>query len=191
MCPTAGRKIEISDINQTQVAGLLRRKFTQAELPRFFQRHKTDSYRTVFSNHLIGQPLGLLCLRRGKAGGFKINGAALFTHVEADGGHIKELNESGGEHMLAGMLLHMIAPADSIDSAPHLCSCGKWRGSKVQNAYVFFVRNFCDRDLLVSGTQHAGIVNLASAGGIKSSAVKDDNVLAVSRRRLDHASIEV
>ena len=92
----ASRKIKLRDVDQAQVARLLRRKLTQAELPCFFQRHKADAYRTVFSNHLIGQQLRSPRLYNGQPSSFQINSAAFLAHVEADGWHIEKPDERSG-----------------------------------------------------------------------------------------------
>jgi hypothetical protein len=93
--------------------------------------------------------------------------------------------------MLTRVLLYMIATASSIDAAMHLRSCGECRGSKVQDASIFLVRNFCDGDLLVIRFQHAKIVDLASASGIKRGAIEHDGRLSVALKRFNNARVEV
>jgi hypothetical protein len=61
----------------------------------------------------------------------------------------------------------------------------------MQNAPIFFVGNFRDGDLPAIGCEHAEIVDLAAAGGIKSSAVEHHSMLAVERERFDHVGVEV
>ena len=61
----------------------------------------------------------------------------------------------------------------------------------MQNASIFFVGNFRDGDLLAIGCQHAKVVHLSAAGGIKSRAVKHDGGLAIAVKSFDHASVEV
>ena len=72
-----------------------------------------------------------------------------------------------------------------------LSSGGKRRGSIVQDAPIFLVRNFGNGNLLAIGHQHAEIVHLAAAGGIESCAIEHDGVAAIAVERFDHASVEV
>src|SRR5580765_4472979 len=66
MRTTAGCEIEISNIDQAEIASLLWWKLAQAELPRFLQWHKANADGPVFGNHFIRQLLCLLRLRLGK-----------------------------------------------------------------------------------------------------------------------------
>ena len=47
----------------------------------------------------------------------EIDGAALIAHVERDGREVVELLEGRREHMLAGVLLHVIATAVGVDGS--------------------------------------------------------------------------
>ena len=178
--PAASGKVKVRNVDQPQVAGLLGRKLAQAQLPRFFQRHKADAYRTVFCNHFIGQQFRFLCLRGGEAGGLQIDGAALFPHVKADRGHIEKLNERSGEHMLAGVLLHVVAAAGGIHAALDLSSHWERRSGKMKDASVFLIGNLGDGNLLSLGKQHAEIVHLAATGRVKRRAVEHDRGPAVA-----------
>ena len=122
MGPSAGSKVKVRNLDQAQIASLLGRKLAQAQLTRFFQRHKADAHRTVLSNHFIGQQLCFLCLCGGKTGSLQVDGAAFFAHVETDGGHIEKFYERGGEHMLPGVLLHVVTTANGINAALDLRS---------------------------------------------------------------------
>ena len=128
-------------------------------------------------NHFVGQQLRLLRLCRREPVGLKIDRAAFLAHVKTDRGHVEKLNERGGEHMLSGVLLHMVAAARGIDCAVYLRPYSQWRGRKVQNASIFLVGNFGDGDLLAIGLQHSEIVDLAAACRIKSRAVEHDGCL--------------
>jgi hypothetical protein len=93
--------------------------------------------------------------------------------------------------MLTRVLLHVVTPPRGIDTAMHLCSCGKRRGSKMQNASVFFVCNFSDGDLLAIGGQHAEIVYLAAARGIEGGTVEHKGRPPVALERFGHSGVEV
>src|SRR5207302_8481192 len=100
MCATARSPIGIGNVDEAKVASLFWWKLAKAELPRFFERHKANANWTVFCDDLVSQQLRLLRLCGGKTIRFKIDGAAFLAHVKADGRHVEEPDECGGEHML-------------------------------------------------------------------------------------------
>lgn len=81
--------------------------------------------------------------------------------------------------MLAGVLLHVVAPAAPVDVPPHRSSRQKRlrRGVPNLSALILFHRE--NRSLEQSaaqrgGGERAGVVRLAAAGGVKGTAVQGD-----------------
>jgi hypothetical protein len=93
--------------------------------------------------------------------------------------------------VLAGVLLHVIKTTGRIDCTAYSRSHGKRFSSKMENASIVFVGNFTNGNLSPIHQQRACVMNLAAAGRIKSSAIKDDRLPSIARERLDHASLEV
>jgi hypothetical protein len=93
--------------------------------------------------------------------------------------------------MLAGMLLDVIEPTRSIDAAMHLRANSQRLRRKVEDASIFLVGNFGNRDLLAVGGQQTKIVYLAAAGGIKSRPVEHNGCSAIVVERFDHAGVKV
>jgi hypothetical protein len=97
--------------------------------------------------------------------------------VEGDGGKVEEVDEGGGENVLGGVLLHVIAPAGGIDLTVDAGSGLKVSQGSIEvmdDAAVFGVGDFGDTKFVVAGEEGAGIVDLASAGGIEGGPVEND-----------------
>src|ERR1019366_9671595 len=129
---------------------------------------------TIFSNDLVGQPLGGLQLLCVEDLGREIDGAEVVAHVEGNGGEAVELFEGGREHMLSGMLLHVVTAAVGIDFAtnwyPGLQPTGR-AINKVQDAAgLLLLVNVDDPNpgAVCNPKDLAGIVVLAAAGGEES-----------------------
>ena len=83
--------------------------------------------------------------------------------------------------MLSGVLLHVVAAAEAVDFGVDV-RAGLERGlvevalgfEVVDDASVFGVGDFGDFELRVSRCDGAGVVDLASAGGIEGRAVEDE-----------------
>ena len=52
-----------------------------------------------------------------RCGSVEVDRAVVVGHVERDGGHVEEADEGGGEHVLSGVLLHVVAAAGGVDLA--------------------------------------------------------------------------
>src|SRR5437868_6083372 len=85
----------------------------------------------------------------------------------------------------------MVTPTSGVDHAMDLSSGGERRGSIVQDAPIFLVRNFGNGNLLAFGGQRTEIVYLPAARRIERSAVEHDGSPAVAIECFDHASVEV
>jgi hypothetical protein len=130
-------------------------------------------------------------LRRRERRGLKVNRAAFFSHVKADGGQIVELNESRREHVLARVLLYVVAPTLFVHPALHRYSGAQRLGNEVQDATVLFVLNISDRQFASINYEFPGIVHLATAGGVKSRPIQHDCMLPFGLQRLKHAGFKV
>ena len=115
--PPQAREVEVANVDQAQFVALGGRKFAQAELPCFVAGHEADVDRAVLQDDLVGQALGGFDLLFRQRGRVEINRAVVVGHVERDRGHVVEADEGGGEHMLSGMLLHVVAAAGGVDLA--------------------------------------------------------------------------
>ena len=82
-------QVEVSNINQPQLSGLLRWQLAQFQAASLLQRDKADSYRAIFHNNFIGQPLRVDDLISGQRFHREINGAALCSHVKAHSRRVK------------------------------------------------------------------------------------------------------
>ncbi len=112
--------------------------------------------------------------------------------MEGDGGHLVKLDEGGGEDVLSGVLLHVIAAAGGVDHAMN-GRTGRWRlqrSFQIMNyPSVFCVGDFGDADAGVAESDPAGVVDLSAAGGVEGGFAKDDG-RAVAGRNFIHDGIE-
>src|SRR5437867_2518384 len=90
------------------------------------------------------------------------------------------------------MLLDVVTPTAGVHGAVHCRADGNRRCSEVENAAVFFVGYFADRQLaLVFKEKPARIVNLTAIRRIKGRAIENDGVPAFALHRFEHTSVEV
>ena len=75
--------------------------------------------RPVFKDNLVGALFGAANLFGRKALCLKVDGAALFAHVERYGRQLEQLHEGRREHMLPRVLLQVVSPPLDIDKAAH------------------------------------------------------------------------
>ena len=74
-----------------------------------------DGDRPVLADDLVGSQLDFTHLGRIDRGDFQVDGADCLAQMETDGVHPVDLDEDGGEQVLAAVLLHMIVAARPID----------------------------------------------------------------------------
>jgi len=135
-------------------------------------------HRAIVGDDLVGQALGdfellsTYLLRR------EVDGAAFVAHVERYGGKAEEPLESRRNHMLAGMLLHVIAAAGGIDFAANWYARPQPTGrtiDKMQHfAGLFLFLNVDDADARAVGNRVdlSGVRVLPAAGGIEGRTVQ-------------------
>ncbi len=129
----------------------------------------------------------------------EIDGAALVAHVKRDGREVVELLEGGRQHVLAGVLLHVVATALDIDRAADRKTRLQLRGLSFHDvqhvASLLVLRDFHhaqrNRFGSVGQIEPAGVEGLATAGGIKSRAVEHDGCASGRIRHGLHASVEL
>lgn len=181
MRAAAGSEIEILDVDEAKFVALRGRQFAQAELPCFLAGDVADVDGTILEDDFVGQALGGFDLLFGQRRRVQIDGAVVLGHVEGDGWNVKQTDEGGREHVLAGVLLHVIAAARRVNLATDERS--GLQGSLVEIALcfdivdhfaVFCVSDFGDAELGGARREPSRIVNLASAGGIEGGAIENE-----------------
>src|SRR5215831_16031648 len=111
--------------------------------------------------------------------------------MKADGRHVEQPDERPGKHMLARMLLHVIAAARRINPATNDCSSGERLLCEMEDAAAVLVGNFGDWKFpFVCQHQPADIVHLAAAGGIERRAVENNRAFACTLERFEHGCVE-
>src|ERR1019366_8827679 len=186
----ARRHIEIRDLDQSQFVALRGRQFAQAEPFRFRTGNIANPHRTILKHNLIGPLLGPPNLLRTYRWSCQINRAIVFPHVERDRRHLVKLDKSRREHMLSGVLLHVIVAAFGIDAAMHRGPRERQprrRFQVVDDPAVFCVGNFCDAEASVvfavpAQREPSSVMHLAAAGRIKRRFPQDDRRARLLRR---------
>ncbi len=117
MGTAAGIQVEVLDINEPQLGALRRRNLAHAHGPRFIGGGKANSHRPVVEDNFVGQLLGRRDLRGRERVGREIDGATLIAHVKRHSCKTVELFKCGRQHVLARVLLHVIAPPLDVDGA--------------------------------------------------------------------------
>ena len=150
----AGSEVEVANVDQAQFVAFGGRQFAQAELPCFVARHEADVDRAVLEDDLVGQALGGFDLLFRQRRRVEIDGAVVVGHVERDRRHVVQADEGGGEHVLSGVLLHVVATAGGVDLAVDAgsglegFSLDRARGFEVvHDSAVFHVGDFGDAEL--------------------------------------------
>src|SRR6202034_2656960 len=113
----ARREIEVANVDQPQLIPLGGWKFAQTKLPCLVPAHKADVDSTILENDFVGQPLGSFDLLLGQRRRVQIDRAIIVGHVERNRRQVVQPQESSGEHVLAGVLLHMVAAAGGVNLA--------------------------------------------------------------------------
>ena len=111
----------------------------------------------------------------------KVDCRRLRAEVEALGPRAKHPVEGGRQHVLSGVLLHVIEPPRPIDRTVHGTGC---------DAAVKDVEDSpssCSTDVEDPGSaERAGVERLTAGGRIESGAIEDDTGPAVRRRHTAH-----
>lgn len=97
----------------------------------------------------------------------------------------EELDERGGEHVLRGMLLHMIESPRPVDGAVNLRR-RDWPLDNVNDFVAVLVRNVDYSDIV----QLAGVERLAARGGVKRGAIESQMPAFAGRLARDHGGVE-
>ena len=140
------------DIDEAEFVPFGGREFAQAQVPCFFASDEANVDRAILQDDFIGEAFGGFDLIFGERRGVEVDRAVVVAHVEGDGRHVEEADEGGGEDMLSGVLLHVVAAAGGVDLAADFGSRlqGLWRGFKIMNdAAVFGVGDFGDFEVFV------------------------------------------
>ena len=111
--------------------------------------------------------------------------------MEADGLRAEEFFEGGGEDVLPGVLLAMVAAAGGVDAAVDFGVRREFAFDQVED--LGLVGGFLDggnRKLAAVGQKDAGVEDLSAGGGIESGAVEDDGAASVVLADGDDGGIE-
>ena len=119
MRPSAGIQIEIANVDQAQILALGGRDLAYAHGARLIRRGETNLHSPVFCDDFVGQSLHRQQLFRADGAGREVDGTVLVAHVERYRRHVIQLLEGRRQHMLARMLLHVVAPTLAIDHAAY------------------------------------------------------------------------
>ena len=130
--------------------------------------------------------------------GREIDGAEVVAHVEGNRWEVVELFEGRREHVLSGVLLHVIATAVIVDNATDhvvaLQSYGGFGFDPVQHLSGGFVlEHFGDTEPLVAVRkfQPSGIEVLAAARGIEGGTIESHEDAAVADVNPGHGCFEI
>src|SRR5262249_14915763 len=101
------------------------------------------------------------------------------------------------KHMLARVLLHVVATAFGVDLTMDLRTGRErgdetlvWRLKIVQHGSVgLALGDLDDARILAANHEPPGVEHLATAGGIERSAIEDDRSALAIRRDFDHARV--
>ena len=177
MSSTACRQVEVGNFDQTQFVALGRRQLAQAQLLRLGSQNKSNRYRTILENNLIGTTLRSSDLFGSQRRRREINRAIVLSHVERNRRHLIKLNERSRQNVLARMLLHVIAAPFKVNRAAHGVARRQFWGrfQIMDNPAVVSVGHFRDSNSGIGACcQPPGVIHLSTAGGIERCFLQDD-----------------
>src|SRR5215469_6472927 len=191
MSAAAGRQVKVDNIDESQLFCLFRRQLAQFELTRLFQRDKTNVDRPILGDDFVCQLLRLRHLNGAQGLDRQVDGAGFNSHVKTDCWSIEQANECRRKHVLAGVLLHVVAATRGIDQTNNALAFFQLLRNNMKDLAVFFFGYFCYWHFPVVGQdKFAGIENLPAASRIKRGAVKDYDSFPVSLSALKHICVE-
>ena len=186
MGSAARRQVKIPYVDQAQFIFVCTRRLAQSHLLRRRLRDKFDLYRTILLHDLIGKRLRLFHLGLGQRRRIQINRTCFLAHVKGNCRQVEQAHERGREHMLSGVLLHVIPPPRGINQASNARTpLRRLVGLDVVNHAAIF----CFSDLhhaesfeISWGRNPSRVVHLSPAGRIKGRAVEIDSMPPVNFR---------
>ena len=172
--------MNVDDAKLVSVSGW---KFAEAKLPCFFAVHEADIDRTILEDDFVCEALCCFDLTSGQRRSVEIDGAVVVGHVEGNGVQVVKADEGGGEDMLSGVLLHVIATAGGVNLAADARSGREIFDRSfevVDDSAIFSVDDFGDAESFGAGFDRAGVENLPAAGGVEGGAVEDEGGAGIS-----------
>ena len=173
MGAAARRPIESVDFHDTYRAGDGRR-FAQGNLIQLLALDEPRLHRLVLEDDFVCRVFDGIELRGADFAPVQIDGAILFTQMERDSLRSQFADECLGQDVLAGVLLHMVAPAHPVYSANDLVS-RQFSRDDVQYLTSGFVDEHVDNHRVI---QLPHVVRLPAAGGVEVRLIQYDGSLA-------------
>jgi len=173
VCASTGVQVKVADVDQPQLLARGGRNLAHAHGAGLFGGGVANFHGAIVGDDLVGQPFGGFELLRTEFGGREVDGAGVVAHVERYGGKVEEPLESSRNHMLAGMLLHVIAAPVSVNLSLNQLSRSQPVGGGLEDmqylAVGFDLANVGYLQPFAAGRhfENAGIGVLPAAGGIK------------------------
>jgi len=172
----AGRQVEPFDVDQSQRSAA-RRFLAQRQRRGFFGRHEADRHRTVFPHHAVGFGFGGGELGRRQLA-FQVDGGRVRAQVEAQRPRAAHAQNRRGQHVLSGVLLHVIEAAGPIDLAVDVLAwCQTRLLDDVSDPAVFLIEHIDDPQ----AAQCPGVERLTAGGGIEGRPVERDRPAVAAR----------
>src|SRR5215467_10610438 len=191
MSAAAGRQVKVDNINESQLSCLFRWQLAQFELTRLFHRDKPNVDRSVVSNNLVRKLLRRRHLNGAQGLDRQVDGAGFNSHVKTDCWSIEQANECRRKHVLAGVLLHVVAAPRGIDQTDNILAFFQLLRNNMKDLAVFFLGHFGYWHFPVVGQdKFAGIENLSAARGIKRCAIQHYGDTSVPFGGLEHTRVE-
>ena len=102
--------------------------------------------------------------------------------VETLGSRAVRVNERGRQHVLAGVLLHVIEAPRPVDAAAHLAPPVQRRRHDVRDAPVVEINHVLDANAI----EETGIEGLPARGRIERGPIEHDRTAPVHGEGVDH-----
>ena len=116
----------------------------------------------------------------------KINRRVVGAHVEALGTDVTQPGECRRQHVLPGVLLHVIESSRPVDRAAQ-ANRGRRAIDDVQNPAVLAVHHVEHADV----AEHPDIERLAAGSGVERGAIEHERGAAVVRHGIDEIGVEL
>jgi hypothetical protein len=188
----AGGEIEIGDLDQSQ-RPLAHRLLAERQLGRLFGRGESDGDRPVLPDDAVRfVDASLDVCRRNFLG--EVDRRGLPAHMEAHGSVVEHALEGRRQHMLSGVLLHVVETARPVDLAVYrLADCRHVRRDLPDGSgrgYVQHALAIVDGVDHVDRSQTADVEGLPTGCRIERRAIEDERRCAFVLDDLEDDGVE-
>ena len=184
MRAAAGGEIEVLDVDQAQrpfALGLLAKR----QRRHFLRSGEANRHRAIFPDDAVGLVFRAPDLRRRQLAR-QVDGRVLGAEMKALGPGVQQAIEGRRQHVLAGVLLHVIEAAGPVDRAAD--PRGVRRAiDDMQDPPIVGVDDVQD----LRARQRADVERLAARGRIERRPIEDDGDLPLVDRLLDDVRVEL